>query len=40
MTFPVEVPPDATAGHFWALPKVMWFGRCQYAATVRLEVTR
>ncbi|MFC5815573.1 glycoside hydrolase family 38 C-terminal domain-containing protein [Nonomuraea harbinensis] len=40
VTFPVEVPPDATAGHFWALPKVMWFGRCQYAATVRLEVTR
>ncbi|MGI5269082.1 NEW3 domain-containing protein [Nonomuraea sp. CA-218870] len=40
VTFPVEVPPDAPDGRFWALPKVMWFGRCQYAATVGLEVTR
>ncbi|MEV4105068.1 NEW3 domain-containing protein [Nonomuraea sp. NPDC049649] len=40
VTFPVEAPEDASSGHFWALPKVMWFGRCQYAATVRLEVTR
>lgn len=40
VAFPVEVPPDALPGHAWALPKVMWFGRCQYAAAVRLEVTR
>ncbi|MFG1941828.1 glycoside hydrolase family 38 C-terminal domain-containing protein [Nonomuraea sp. NPDC048826] len=40
VTFPVEVPADAPPGRFWALPKVMWFGRCQYAAAVSLEVTR
>ncbi|WP_214320777.1 glycoside hydrolase family 38 C-terminal domain-containing protein [Nonomuraea sediminis] len=38
--FPVEVPPDASPGHAWALAKVMWFGRCQYAPAVRLEVAR
>ncbi|MFI6596411.1 glycoside hydrolase family 38 C-terminal domain-containing protein [Nonomuraea sp. NPDC050536] len=38
--FPVEVPPDATPGHAWALAKVMWFGRCQYSPAVRLEVAR
>ncbi|MFI6899958.1 glycoside hydrolase family 38 C-terminal domain-containing protein [Nonomuraea sp. NPDC050394] len=38
--FPVEVPQDAAPGHAWALAKVMWFGRCQYAPVVRLEVTR
>ncbi|MEV0146674.1 MULTISPECIES: NEW3 domain-containing protein [unclassified Nonomuraea] len=38
--FPVEAPADAPAGHAWALAKVMWFGRCQYAPAVRLEVTR
>ncbi|NUR86065.1 MAG: glycoside hydrolase, partial [Nonomuraea sp.] len=40
VTFPVEVPLDAAAGHAWALAKVMWFGRCQYAPAVRLEVVR
>ncbi|TDC04187.1 glycoside hydrolase [Nonomuraea longispora] len=40
VSFPVEVPADATDGHAWALAKVMWFGRCQYAPAVRLEVTR
>ncbi|WP_084961628.1 glycoside hydrolase family 38 C-terminal domain-containing protein [Thermoactinospora rubra] len=40
VSFPVEVPSDAPAGHSWALAKVMWFGRCQYAPVVRLEVSR
>ncbi|MEU7741588.1 glycoside hydrolase family 38 C-terminal domain-containing protein [Nonomuraea sp. NPDC049158] len=40
VSFPVEVPYDMAAGHFWALAKVMWYGRCQYAPAVRLEVTR
>ncbi|MFI7637720.1 NEW3 domain-containing protein [Nonomuraea sp. NPDC049400] len=40
VSFPVEVPQDAPAGHAWALAKVMWFGRCQYSPAIRLEVTR
>ncbi|TDD06423.1 glycoside hydrolase [Nonomuraea deserti] len=40
VSFPVEVPTDATDGHAWALAKVMWFGRCQYTPAIRLEVTR
>ncbi|GAA4065051.1 glycoside hydrolase family 38 C-terminal domain-containing protein [Nonomuraea soli] len=40
LAFPVEVPLGMPAGHAWALAKVMWFGRCQYAPVVRLEVTR
>ncbi|WP_345557877.1 NEW3 domain-containing protein [Nonomuraea rosea] len=40
VSFPVEAPADAADGHSWALAKVMWFGRCQYAPAVRLEVTR
>ncbi|MEV4011211.1 NEW3 domain-containing protein [Nonomuraea angiospora] len=40
VSFPVEVPEDAPNGHAWALAKVMWFGRCQYAPAIRLEVTR
>ncbi|TCO52222.1 glycosyl hydrolase family 38 [Kribbella antiqua] len=35
---PVEAPADATPAHAWVLPKVMWFGRAQYAPTVRLEI--
>ncbi len=37
---PVDVapPPDAAPGHSWLMAKVMWFGRAQYAETVRLEV--
>jgi uncharacterized membrane protein len=35
---PVHAPADATPAHAWVLPKVMWFGRAQYAATVRLEI--
>ncbi|WP_433437533.1 glycoside hydrolase family 38 C-terminal domain-containing protein [Nonomuraea sp. CA-141351] len=40
VSFPVEVPEDAPAGHAWALAKVMWFGRCQYSPAIRLEVAR
>ncbi|GAA0691103.1 NEW3 domain-containing protein [Kitasatospora atroaurantiaca] len=36
--FEVAVPRDADPGAYWALAKVMWFGRCQYAPTVALEV--
>ena len=32
-------PADTLAGHSWLLPKLMWFGRAQYAETVRLEVS-
>ncbi|ADB31655.1 glycoside hydrolase family 38 [Kribbella flavida DSM 17836] len=35
---PVQAPADATPAHAWVLPKVMWFGRAQYAPTVRLEI--
>lgn len=34
----VHAPADATPAHAWVLPKVMWFGRAQYAPTVRLEI--
>ncbi|TDU87300.1 glycosyl hydrolase family 38 [Kribbella voronezhensis] len=36
---PVVAPADATPAHAWVLPKVMWFGRAQYAPTVRLEIS-
>ncbi|WP_027657652.1 NEW3 domain-containing protein [Salinispora pacifica] len=36
ITFDVVPPRDADPGRFWALVKVMWFGRCQYAPTVEL----
>jgi uncharacterized membrane protein len=36
--FPVAVPAGADPGHAWAVAKVMWFGRCQYTAAVRLVV--
>lgn len=35
---PVQAPAAATPAHAWVLPKVMWFGRAQYARTVRLEI--
>ncbi|GII57096.1 alpha-mannosidase [Planotetraspora thailandica] len=38
VTFDVTVPRDADPGAYWALAKVMWFGRCQYAPTVELVV--
>lgn len=34
----VSPPSDTAPGHSWVLPKVMWFGRAQYAPTVRIEV--
>ncbi|MER6583636.1 NEW3 domain-containing protein, partial [Nonomuraea sp. NPDC001023] len=37
--FEVSAPRDAASGSAWALGKVMWFGRCQYAPTVELLVT-
>ncbi|MFE2410928.1 NEW3 domain-containing protein [Kitasatospora sp. NPDC059408] len=40
VTFAVTVPEDADPGKYWALAKVMWFGRCQYSPTVALEVSR
>jgi len=38
VAFPVAVPADAGPGHAWALPRVTWFGRAQYAPAARLEV--
>ncbi|WP_327070421.1 NEW3 domain-containing protein [Kitasatospora sp. NBC_01302] len=39
-TFGFEVAPplDMDPGSYWAVTKVMWFGRCQYAPTVALVV--
>ncbi|WP_246486172.1 NEW3 domain-containing protein [Kribbella qitaiheensis] len=39
VSVPVVAPADATPAHAWVLPKVMWFGRAQYAPTVRLEIS-
>jgi alpha-mannosidase len=36
----VTAPADATPGTWWALAKVMWFGRVAYTAPVRLVVER
>ncbi|MER7582204.1 NEW3 domain-containing protein [Kitasatospora sp. NPDC097691] len=36
--FAVTAPESADPGSYWALAKVMWFGRCQYAPTVALVV--
>ncbi|RKT19313.1 glycosyl hydrolase family 38 [Streptomyces sp. 1114.5] len=36
--FTVSAAESAEPGSFWALAKVMWFGRCQYAPTVALVV--
>jgi len=38
VAFDVAVPADAHPGAYWALAKVMWFGRCQYAPTVELVI--
>ncbi|GLZ76931.1 alpha-mannosidase [Actinorhabdospora filicis] len=40
VAFPVHVPPDARPGHYWAMVKVMWFGRVAYTEAVRVEVRR
>jgi hypothetical protein len=34
----IAPPADTAPGHAWLMAKVMWFGRAQYAETVRLEV--
>ncbi|WP_329569513.1 NEW3 domain-containing protein [Kitasatospora sp. NBC_01266] len=36
--FEIAPPPDTDPGAYWAVAKVMWFGRCQYAPTVELVV--
>ncbi|MER8102523.1 NEW3 domain-containing protein [Kitasatospora sp. NPDC094016] len=36
--FEIAAPESTDPGAYWALAKVMWFGRCQYAPTVALEV--
>ncbi|MEU1287472.1 NEW3 domain-containing protein [Kitasatospora sp. NPDC005856] len=36
--FAIAAPESADPGSSWALAKVMWFGRCQYAPTVALVV--
>ncbi len=36
--FSVRAPASTDPGSSWALAKVMWFGRCQYAPTVALVV--
>ncbi|MFF4378048.1 NEW3 domain-containing protein [Kitasatospora sp. NPDC001547] len=36
--FAVAAPESTDPGSYWALAKVMWFGRCQYAPTVALVV--
>ncbi|WP_327674688.1 NEW3 domain-containing protein [Kitasatospora sp. NBC_00458] len=36
--FALAAPEDADPGAYWALAKVMWFGRCQYAPTVAVVV--
>ncbi|MER7751989.1 glycoside hydrolase family 38 C-terminal domain-containing protein [Kitasatospora sp. NPDC097643] len=38
VSFVITTPEDADPGTYWALAKVMWFGRCQYAPTVALVV--
>ncbi|MET7401334.1 glycoside hydrolase [Dactylosporangium sp. NPDC005572] len=35
----VTVPDGAGPGHWWALAKVMWFGRIAYSAPARIVVT-
>jgi hypothetical protein len=36
--FDVVVPVTAEPGHWWALVKLMWFGRAQYTAAVPVVV--
>ncbi|MGW2253926.1 glycoside hydrolase family 38 N-terminal domain-containing protein [Kitasatospora sp. NPDC001660] len=40
IAFDITAPEDLDEGAYWALAKVMWFGRCQYSPTVALEVRR
>jgi alpha-mannosidase len=36
--FQVAAPIDAEPGHWWAMVKLMWFGRVQYSAAVPVRV--
>ena len=38
LEFEVAIPPTAEPGHWWALVKLMWFGRAQYTAAIPLVV--
>ncbi|WP_433272088.1 glycoside hydrolase family 38 C-terminal domain-containing protein [Actinosynnema sp. CS-041913] len=38
VTFEVDVPPDTQPGHWWAMVKLMWFGRVQYTRAIPVEV--
>ncbi|MBV2155633.1 NEW3 domain-containing protein [Kitasatospora sp. SUK 42] len=38
VNFDITAPESTDPGSYWALAKVMWFGRCQYAPTVALVV--
>ncbi|GAA1976302.1 NEW3 domain-containing protein [Kitasatospora viridis] len=40
VAFPVTAPEAMAPGAYWAVVKVMWFGRCQYAPTVALVVAK
>ncbi|MFJ3789570.1 NEW3 domain-containing protein [Kitasatospora sp. NPDC090091] len=37
-SFDLAAPEDADPGTYWALAKVMWFGRCQYTPAVDVVV--
>ena len=36
--FDVAIPATAAPGHWWALVKLMWFGRAQYTAAIPVAV--
>jgi hypothetical protein len=38
VTFDVTIPTTAEPGHWWAMVKLMWFGRTQYTAAIPLVV--
>jgi uncharacterized membrane protein len=38
VTFAVEPPLDATPGTYWALVKIMYFGRLLYSGSIPLEI--
>jgi hypothetical protein len=38
IAFEVAIPATADPGHWWALVKLMWFGRAQYTPAVPLVV--
>jgi hypothetical protein len=39
VTFAVEPPINHPGGTYWALVKVMYFGRCLYTASIPVEIT-